>query len=55
MFKSQAQRERCRQLVSEGKMTQQEFDRHEKDSEAVKLPERVRIKQIKIPKVRVIK
>lgn len=48
-FKSQAQAERCKRLVSEGKMAQEDYDRHLADSggaEALaRLPERLHEKR----------
>lgn len=45
-FKSKAQREHCRKLVEEGKMTQEQFDKYEKLTPK-KIPERLHPKKKK--------
>lgn len=39
-FKSQAQREKWRQLVDDGKITQEQFDRRAEETDDDALPER---------------
>ena len=47
-FKSKAQRERCKTLVAEGKMTQDQFDRYEAETQNLdSLPERLHPKKEK--------
>lgn len=45
-FKSEAQREHCRKLVKEGKMTQEQFDKYEKETPE-DIPERLHPKKKK--------
>jgi hypothetical protein len=45
MFKSKAQMERCERLVKEGKMSQEQFDRHYKETDHQKLPHRIHPKK----------
>ena len=40
-FKSTAQRERCRQLVQEGKMKESDFAKMEAETDVESLPERI--------------
>lgn len=44
-FKSIAQRNRCQQLVAEGKMTQEQFDEADRLTDLASLPERLHPKK----------
>ena len=44
-FKSHAQMERCKQLVAEGKMTQDQFDASLAETDVENLPERIHPKK----------
>lgn len=44
-FKSAAQRERCRQLVQEGKMKESDFAQMEAETDIESLPERIHPKK----------
>lgn len=56
-FKSNAQREKFKKLVEDGKMTQEKFDEFEKNTGSAKIPEMIRgskitaIKTTKLTKV----
>lgn len=49
-FKSSAQREKWKELLAAGKITQESFDRREKETGNKKLPERAPKKRTKIIK-----
>ena len=44
-FKSHAQRERCRRLVAEGTMTQEQFDASDAETNLAELPDRLHPKK----------
>lgn len=54
-FKSHAQREKYKELVKSGKMKQETYDAHDRETEHAKLPERLVPKEQKVKMVRVIK
>ena len=45
-FKSEAQRRKCAELVADGKMSQDTYDKWDRETGIRKLPERLRPKKI---------
>lgn len=54
-FKSEAQRAKFAEMVKEGKMSQETFDRWQSETPPGKLPERITNKPMKVKKAKVIR